>query len=115
MQRIVVQNSAAVADGTWTVTCIFWLGAPPNNIVPRPAFKSRVLNVPADVQAALEAGTLVEQEQVSPLFPADFDLSDARQALEAMYVKAQADLDATNPPVAGLVGTRFDGTSWVNG
>lgn len=115
MQKIVVLNAAAVSDGTWTVTSIFWLSAPTHNIVPRPTFKSRALNVPADVQAALEAGTLVEQEQVSPLFPADYDLSEARQALEELYAKTQADLDATNPPVAGLVGTRFDGSAWVTG
>lgn len=113
MQKIVVLNAAAVGDGTWTATCVFWLQAPSNNKVPKPGFKSFVNSVPADVQAALESGDIVEQMQVSPLFPADYDLDETRQALQDLYIREQAELDATNPPVAGLVGSRYDGGSWA--
>lgn len=113
MQKIVVLNAAAVGDGTWTATCVFWLQAPSNNKVPKPGFKSFVNSVPADVQAALEAGEIVEQMQVSPLFPAEYDIDDAHLALEELYAREQAELDATNPPVAGLVGARYDGSSWA--
>jgi hypothetical protein len=113
MEKIVVLHAAAVGDGTWTATCVFWLTAPSNNRVPKPNFFSQATTVPADVQAALEAGDLVEQMQVSPLFPAEYDLADARAALEELYAREQAELDATNPPVAGLVGSRFDGAAWT--
>lgn len=115
MQKIVVLNAYSMPDQTWTATCVFWLTAPTNNKVPKPGFKSKVLNVPADVQTALEAGDLVEQEQTSGQLPSNFDLDAARLALEDLYAREQAELDATNPPVAGLVGTRFDGSGWVTG
>lgn len=113
MQKIVVLNASSVPDGTWTVTCVFWLTAPSNNKVPRPNFKSKVENVPSDVLLALESGDLVEQTVASPLYSPNFSLEDVREALITLYDETQANLDATNPPVANLVGTRFDGTSWT--
>jgi len=115
MMKMVVQSAVARPDGTWTAACVFWLAAPSNSRVPKPGFQSQVQNVPADVQAALEVGLLVEQPFTSPMFPADYDLNEARAALEQLYAQEQAELDATNPPVAGLVGTRFDGSGWVTG
>lgn len=112
MQKIVVLRAGTAPDGTWTATCVFWLTAPTNCKVPQPGFKSQVLDVPADVQAALESGELVEQVQMSGLMPADFTLMDVHEALENLYAREQAEMDATNPPVAGLVGSRFDGSTW---
>lgn len=113
MKKIVVLNASSVSDGTWSATCVFWLNAPVNNKVPRPGFKSKADNVPADVLAALESGELVERVDVTPLFPADYTLEDAQDAIEEFYELAQAYVHSTNPPVAGLVGTSYDGTSWA--
>lgn len=113
MQKILVLSASSETSGSWYVSCVFWLTAPSNNKVPRPGFKSISYEVPTDVQQGLESGELVEKVVMSSSFAKNTTLAQVRSALELSYEEAQDELDATNPPVADLVGTSFDGTSWA--
>jgi hypothetical protein len=112
MNQIVVLSSSTQADGSFTVSGVFWLTTPANKVVPHPTFKSTIPQVSSADLLSLQQGTITETPFTSGLFPPDTAIADVRTVLETMLTDAQVALDATNPPVAGLVGATFNGTTW---
>lgn len=107
----------APKSGTDTnYVCAFWLVAPPNNVQPLPNFKSVVPSskIDAPTLAALQAGTLVEQQWSTGLLPSSSTLAQLKALAQAAYTAMQTALTATNPQIA-IVGATFDGSVWATG
>lgn len=110
--QIVILSSNSQPDGSFSVAGVFWLDAPENNVVPRPNFQSQVPYVDASNLSSLQAGETVEQSFNSGLFDQSTPIPEVQATLVEHFNIAQKVLDASNPPVVGLLGSVFDGTQW---
>lgn len=118
--QAVTISSAADASGAFTVSGVFWLTPPANNVVPKPFFRSAVPNIaPADL-AALRAGVVVEQPFTAPTgfgasgsqtYPAATAQAAVDTDIDAMRVAAQAAL--LNPPLATLINRAETAGVWA--
>lgn len=113
-RKIIVLDVSKSASGDYSVRCAFWLTAPANRVVPKPASTtSMVVNATAPEIAAIVAGTIVEQiVNDSGAFPAATTLASAQATLVTQYNAAQAALTATAAGVAA-VGLAWDGSVWA--
>ena len=112
--QIVVLNASTSADGSFSVSGVFWLVAPANNVVPRPQFSSQVPFVDQATLNALRAGTLVEQSFSTGFYPPGTSLATIQAALQVQYTAAQAAVTSAASPLAGLVATEYTGSGWVS-
>ena len=110
--RIVVLNSSTQPDGSFSVSGVFWLTAPSNAVVPNPTFSSQNPNIDSATLISLQTGALVERPFTSGLFASGTSLGTVQSTLATMYSDAQTALTATNPPLANLIGTIYNGSSW---
>lgn len=110
--QIIILNTNNHADGSFSVSGVFWLVAPSDLIVPTPTFKSQVYNITASQLLLLQNGTLVEQSFSTGLYPSGTSLADVQTNLQSLYTSAQSALDNLTPPSSGFVGAVFDGTTW---
>jgi hypothetical protein len=112
-QIVPLSTSPNAADGSFSVSGVFWLAVPANNVVPFPGFVSRVPFIDQATLTALRAGTLVEQGFTSQLFASGTSLATVQAALVTAYGTAQAALTATASPLSGLVASEYTGSAWV--
>lgn len=110
--RITVLRSEAVADGSFSVSGVFWLDPPANNVVPHPRFQSVVPNPDDAHLAMLRSGELVEEQFTTGLMPPATSVEEVRAILQEMFSESQAELSAASQQ-ADIVGAQFDGTSWT--
>jgi hypothetical protein len=113
LQVVVLNTVVNQSDQSFSVSGVFWLTAPANSVVLLPEFKSQYPSIDSATLLSLQAGTIVEQAFSSGQFPVDTAAGDVQTALVAQYTAAQETLNSTNPPVSGVVGSVFDGTSWT--
>lgn len=111
--QIIILNSSVQPDNSFYVNGVFWLTANANNIVPLPTFVSQVPFADITDLGMLQTGVLVEQGFNSGLFPAGTTLSTVQSTLQSLYTTAQTNLGLLNPPLAQMVGTAFNGSSWT--
>jgi hypothetical protein len=119
-QQIVVLNVAGQLDGSFQVSGVFWLVTPTNNVVPNPLVRSLVANITVSDLSALRAGTTLEVPfnttgflSNAGSFPPGTTLATVQSALQAQYTVVQNQLNTTNTPLANLVETSYNGTSWA--
>jgi hypothetical protein len=108
--QIIIQNVQAYAAGAFTVSGIFWLTAPANW---SSVGSSALPNVSQSDAALLQQGLVVEQSFVTGEYPAGTTLGQVQADLIARYGAAQAALSAQNPPIAGLAGLVYNGSTWA--
>jgi hypothetical protein len=111
--QIIILTSSTQPDNSFAVLGVFWLTAPSNAVIPLPAFKSQVPNIAIVDLASLRAGTIVEQSFNSGLFPSGTTLVTVQTTLQTQYTAAQTALNNINPPLAGLIGSTYNGVSWA--
>ena len=109
--QIIILNTSSQPDGSFSVSGVFWLTPPSNNIVPLPNFKSAVPFIDASNLSSLQYGNLVEQTFNSGLFAPGTDLADAQTAVQNQFNTTQTNLTNANSPLSGLIGNVFDGYS----
>jgi hypothetical protein len=110
--QIVILSSVTQPDGSFSVSGVFWLTAPSNAVVPNPAFSSQNPNIDATTLISLQTGSLVEQPFTTGLFASGTNLASVQSSLTTQYSAAQTALNATNPPLANLIGTVYSGAAW---
>jgi hypothetical protein len=111
--QVYVLSTNTQADGSFSVSGVFWLVAPTNRVVPIPTFRSQVPQIAAADLLSLRQGTLVEQPFTSDLFDPSAVAADVESTLASLYSAAQSALTALGPTVSGLVGLTFDGATWT--
>lgn len=110
--QITILNTNTQVDGSFTVSGVFWLVAPTDNVIQIPTFQSLVTNIDSATLLALQAGTLVEIAFNSGLFPVGTITADVETALMDQYSTAQTALTNNSPQISGLIGLTYDGSSW---
>ena len=110
--QIIILNTNSQSDGSFSVSGVFWLNSPPNNIIPVPDFQSQVPFIDPSNLLSLRYGNIVEQSFNSGLFESQTSSSEVQSSLQIQYDEAQVLLNNTNSPVSGLIGSVFDGQSW---
>ena len=113
--KITILSTTTQADGSFSVSGVFWLTAPSNRIVPISTFISQVPQVSDADHLLLRQGSRVETPFTSGLFAAETVLADVHTTLQGMYDEAQTTLDSANPTLSGLIGASFDGATWSGG
>jgi hypothetical protein len=111
--QIIILNSNTQPDGSFVVTGVFWLTANTNNIIPLPNFVSAVPFIDITDLKLLQAGTIVEQAFNSGCLVSGTTLASVQADLQTLYTAAQTSLGSLNPPLANMVGTVYNGTSWT--
>lgn len=107
--QIIILNTNSQPDGSFSVSGVFWLTTPSNNIVSIPNFQSQVPFIDPTNLLSLQYGNLVEQPFNSGLFAPGTSLSDVQNSLQNLFNIAQNNLTNTNSPISGLVGSVYDG------
>lgn len=112
--QIIILNTNSQLDGSFSVSGVFWLTAPINNIVPLPNFQSQVPFIDSNNLLSLQYGNIVEQTFNSGLFISGTILSDVQTSLQSQFNDAQQALNSINSPISNLIGRVFDGytSSW---
>lgn len=111
--QIIILSSMTQPDGSFTVSGVFWLVTPSNNITPNPKAKSLVSNIDTANLTALQNGTMVEETFTSGGFASGTSSADVQSALQTLFSTAQTALNNTNSPITGLVGTAYNGSAWA--
>lgn len=111
--QITILNTTSQSNGSFTVSGVFWLTAPSNNIVPQPNLKSQVPFIDSTNLASLQSGVIVEQAFNSGLFDSGAQVADVQAYLQTLFTAAQNDLNNTNSPLSGLIGNVYDGYTGV--
>jgi len=88
------------------------LTAPANEVIPLPNFSSQNPNIDQTTFLACQEGQLVEQEFTTGQYAPGTSAQEVQTDLIAQFNSAQTSLNSTNPPVANLVGSTYDGSSW---
>jgi hypothetical protein len=104
---------SASGDSSFTVSGVFWLVVPANNVVPTPKFQSQVPFIDAATLVQLRAGTLLEQSFTTGLFVTGTSLATIQSSVQSLFTTAQTVLTNSASPLAGLVGTEYSGSAWV--
>lgn len=112
LQIIILSTQSNPTDGSFSVSGVFWLTAPTNNIVPLPGFQSQVPFIDITNLALLQAGTIVEQQFNSGLFASGTIAGDVQVALQDLLTTAQTNLTNSNSPISGLIGSVYNGSTW---
>jgi hypothetical protein len=110
--QIVVLASSTYSDTTFSVSGVFWLVVPTNNVVPASNFVSRVSFIDQTTLSALRAGTLVEQPFTSPNFAASTSLATVQADLVTLFTAAQTVVTNGAAPLASLIGYEYTGSAW---
>lgn len=110
--KIIILSTNSQPDGSFSVSGVFWLDAPSNNIIPLPKFDSQVPFIDPQNLLSLQSGVIVEQSFNSGLFVSGTILADVQTALQSQFDTAQTALNNTNSPLNGLIGNVFDGNAW---
>lgn len=110
--KIIILNTNNQADGSFSVSGVFWLVAPASLTIPLPDFKSQVKNITSSQLTELKNGTIVEVSFNTGLYPSGTSLSDTKTDLQSLYDGAQTKLDNSVPPSNGFIGAVFDGNDW---
>ena len=110
--QIVVLNTAIQPDGSFSVSGVFWLTAPANNIIPNPKAQSAVPFIDCASLAALQFGSIIEQPFATGEYLSGTDISVVQADLQSQFAAAQANIDSTISNVSGIIGTVFDGYAW---
>lgn len=109
-KQIIILNKSAGPAGDQLFNCAFWIAVPAGQQVPLPGFVSAFRGATAAELAALQAGTVVEQ-QYSTQYPATFTTAQIESALQTAYATASTTF-GNQPNPNTLYGTFFDGTAW---
>jgi len=112
-QIVVLNTSINPIDSSFSVSGVFWLVVPTNNVVPLPYFKSQVPFIDQGTLGQLRLGTLLEQAFTSGLFPSGTTLATVQAELQTMYTAAQTALNNAACPLASLIATEYTGSAWV--
>jgi hypothetical protein len=112
--QIVPLQVVTNVNGNINVSGVFWLVTPANNVAPYPQFLSQVPFIDQVTLSQLRAGTLTEQAFIAPTFPAGTTAATIQAQLQSLYLTAQAALTASASPVAGVIGTVYNGSAWVS-
>jgi hypothetical protein len=104
-----------VAGGLGFATCVFWMTAPTNRIVPIPTFKSAVpstapFSLTAGETTALQNGTVVEQVRT---FDGCIDLPTLQTAIQNAFNATQTALTNSAFAASKLPGAFWDKTTWT--
>lgn len=110
--QIIILNTSSQPDGSFSVSGVFWLTAPSNNIIPLPTFQSQVPYIDSSNLSLLQSGQLVEQSFNSGLFASGTILSAVQSALQTQFTAAQTTLTSSNSPLSGLIGSVYTGSVW---
>ena len=115
MANQIVPLSVAInpADSSFSVSGVFWVAVPAANVIPLPAFVSRVPFVDSATLAQLRAGTLAEQAFTSMLFASGTTLATVQAQLVTNFTAAQTAVTNAASPVTGLIATEYTGSAWV--
>jgi len=111
--EIIPITSTTLADGTITVSGVFWLQAPTNCIVLQPSITSQFKKITPAQLAALQNGTIVEVPFQTCLYEAGTSNADIFTDLQSQYATAQTNLNNSAPVSSGLIGVVYDGYNWV--
>ena len=111
--QIVTLGCTTQADGSFFVSGVFWLTAPPNKIAPAPSAKSVVPGILASDLAAIQSGTIVEQSFVTGQYTSGTAQATVDADIQARFTTAQAALTTTNPALATAILRAFNGVAWT--
>jgi hypothetical protein len=110
--KIVILNTNNQSDGSFSVSGIFWLEAPTNNIIPKPDFKSQVPFIDENHNTLLQYGKLIEEPFKSGLFPVNTSIEDVKVSLQTDYNSVQEKLNNSANQNLDLSNLVFDGYTW---
>src|SRR5271157_231727 len=110
----ILASQTNTIDSSFQVSGVFWLSAPANSIVPNPKAQSQIPNVSSTDLANLRSGSVIEQTFISGWFPSGTTSGSVQSSLITQQTAAQTALTNLNPPLSGLVGTQYNGSTWAN-
>lgn len=104
-----------VAGGVGFCTCVFWLSAPTNRILPLPNFVSKVpsaapWSLTAGETTALQNGTVVEQFASFDGVP---DLATLQTLVQAAFNTAQTAMTNSAFATTKIPGAYWDKSTWT--
>lgn len=111
--QIITLSASGQADGSFTVSGVFWLTAPTNGVVPQPNARSNVSGISNSDLSALRAGSIVEQTFTSAVFGPGTSQATVDAALQALFTTAQNNLNNFNLALATVINRAFSGASWA--
>jgi hypothetical protein len=111
--QIITIGGTTQADGSFSVSGVFWLTSPTNNVVPSPSRTSVVPGILAADLAALRSGAIVEQPFTTGQYASGTTQATVDADLQTRFTAAQTALNNTNPALATAVLRAFNGATWA--
>jgi hypothetical protein len=112
-KQIIVLEQQPLTGGVSQISALFWFPVSAARAVPLPGGTSRSRLATPDENAAIAAGTVVE-ETFTFQIPPTATQANVQTWLQSIYANRKATFDA-KPDPNGFYGRNWDGTAWVAG